>query len=1640
MPAVQKYVSSKAADYLETKIGTAVDIGGLYLDFPNGVSIEKLYLENQQSDTLLYTEEFDVSIDYFALFHGEIEISEVNLSNSFSNIEVNEDSTFSFDYILQAFANDSGQVEEVDTAASSSTSIDIGFVNLNNVRFNYKSAPDGLNMALDIGSLLVDVEEFNLEDQVFLAKEIQLKNTSANVDILKLVENDNSVESATNMIVGSELLVLDHVNFSFNDLPTELHFKTNIGLLEVSAEPISLNDQIVNLNSIKLKNSIVDFKTKSIIKQEDSDRPEMKGKPWKVSLAELLTDSLIFIYDDNAFQHTPKQVDFSHLKVNLQKLAATDIYFNGADDLAGSISALNASEKSGFKMTNTSVGFKITEKSITVMPFQLATNNSYINVPTELNFNDLASLSENINNLAVNLDFNASKIGMADLKFFAPEVLDSLPFKGLANQVFTINGNIKGKVDDIIFNQLSIKNQRSTSFKLNGKVNGLPEVDQLGFNLNRINLNTTAKDLRFILGAEYIPQSINLPKSINLMASANGGANSLTTQINLKTTLGNLTAKGSAKNITDTLNATYNFMVDMPYFKVGELINDSTIGGLGFAGNIKGKGLTAKDINLSLDAKVKDIEYLSYQYEDLEINGNYNHETFKGDLAMNDSNLIFTFKGVARFDSLLPKFDFAFNLGGVDLQHLGFTEEDLRIRGRFDVNIEGSNLDNLNGGLDIRDVLIIKNENQYPIDSLLFLSVIDTSKTDISVKSNLFDASLQGKIKLSELGSTFQNHFNQYLGFSNTDSNAASQNFKFEVKLYDPDLLTEVILPDLGHFETGDINGEFDSKTSKFDFNLYFSSIQYANVLVDSLSFISNSTAERMEANLLIKKIGYDTLALENISFTNTLANDSLVSFLSLQEDSMSCQFQLAGSLTKFEEDYKFKFLEDEQIIDFENWKVDPKNEIFIGNTTTFNNLIFSNKKQKISLQSEGDYLNFSAKDFELENIFNLIQRSNQLTTDFSLILKEATDQAKLQSDSLGKDSTTAFLTGIFNADAKIPQTEDGLLSGTTEITQIEVNGISIGNLFVEANSTKINTNLKANLKGNGNSLAVSGYLTDNGFDFTFDIEKFKLKTIEAFSNKQLKRSSGYLAGTGNFASQGETTTVDGALNFKDIKFRSTYLGEEYHFLDERITFNKNQLQFERFTVLDSADRPFKISGNLFIDDLTNPRFDLKVNSKNFQFLNTNKNSDNDLFYGTVFITSDITVKGTAEKPIINANVKLNEGTDITFVVPNSEAATVNSDGIVKFVDRNNNLPALLTEEKNNDTIRTDFRGVDLTAFLEIDDKTKMTMVVDPVTGDRLLIRGGGKIKTNVDIAGNISMNGVYEIKEGNYELRLYNLVRRKFELVPGSKLIWNGDPLKAKMDINGSYIAKAAPINLLGSQVSNLNQAEISQYNKKLPFEVILMIGGELMKPEISFKLDLPNEEKGALGGSVLAKLTEINNDDSELNKQVFALIVLKRFIAQDPFASGGSGSNTARQSVSQLLNQQLNNLTDKYIKGVEIELNVDSYENFNANGEAQGQTDLNVALSKEFLDDRVKVRLNGDFGVENQSNNTGGIAGDISVEYKITEDGTYRIKLYRDNKFAGFIEGQLIETGVSLIFNKEYELFKNLFKKPDNVEVEDE
>jgi hypothetical protein len=129
--------------------------------------------------------------------------------------------------------------------------------------------------------------------------------------------------------------------------------------------------------------------------------------------------------------------------------------------------------------------------------------------------------------------------------------------------------------------------------------------------------------------------------------------------------------------------------------------------------------------------------------------------------------------------------------------------------------------------------------------------------------------------------------------------------------------------------------------------------------------------------------------------------------------------------------------------------------------------------------------------------------------------------------------------------------------------------------------------------------------------------------------------------------------------------------------------------------------------------------------------------------------------------------------------------------------------------------------------------------------------------------------------------------------------------------------------------------------------------------------------------------------------------------------------------------LTGQLNNLASDLIKGVELDFNLNSEEDY-LTGNAQTRTDLNVGISKMLFDDRLKITIGSNFEVEGNTRpgeKASNIAGDISLDYQLSKDGRYFARVYRKNQYQATLQGQFVETGIGFIINMSYNRFRELF-----------
>jgi hypothetical protein len=359
---------------------------------------------------------------------------------------------------------------------------------------------------------------------------------------------------------------------------------------------------------------------------------------------------------------------------------------------------------------------------------------------------------------------------------------------------------------------------------------------------------------------------------------------------------------------------------------------------------------------------------------------------------------------------------------------------------------------------------------------------------------------------------------------------------------------------------------------------------------------------------------------------------------------------------------------------------------------------------------------------------------------------------------------------------------------------------------------------------------------------------------------------------------------------------------------------------------------------------------------------------------------------------------------------------------------------------KQYDSLNTStVTGMDIALNIHVNKEAIFNIIIDAANGDFLNTQGEAELSAGVDPSGKITLTGNYTLEKGYYQLS-FNLLKRKFEIAQGSMITWTGEPTTAKLDVHATYIANTAPIDLVESQLEASSAAIKNTYMQKLPFQVRLNLTGELMKPQVAFDIVLPENKNYGVANDVVAtvqyKLLQLREDPGETNKQVFSLLLLNRFVGENPFKSESGGFNAGtyvRQSASRLLTNQLNSLAEGLINGVDVNFDVTSTEDYTT-GSMRNKTNLDLNVSKRLLNDRLKISVGSNFeleGPQNSNQQSNNVAGDVAVDYQLSRNGRYLIRVFRKNDYEGEIDGYVIETGVSFIISVDYNRFREIFQR---------
>ncbi|MCC5938039.1 MAG: translocation/assembly module TamB domain-containing protein [Lunatimonas sp.] len=1376
----------------------------------------------------------------------------------------------------------------------------------------------------------------------------------------------------------------------------------NPGLDEVSLKQgnvhliTHLGDDQLNIN-VFLERLGQIFKTST----SKTDKKAIKFVIDAISLEKTSLD--IFDYNVQLLANT---FDYSRLRFR-NLVAIADNFWVHSDTVAFDLKYLQGTEAtSGIPVQQLRTEFTYSSTGMELANLYLRSNQTQIKDYLRFSYDSPRSLRNFTEEVRISANLDEAVLHLPDLEYF------SATFPDVDDLVY-LSGEVHGTVQELLSEQLLLRfGERSALF---GKfsIRGLPEISETYFNLSLVNSTLISADLKPYV-SPAAQKELDKFRDIRFDSDFSGLLSEFTASGDFRTRIGTFRGRVNFR-YTDDNTPYYQGNLEAVNLDIGILLEDRQLfQKASFRGNFKGSGLTAESALIELDANFRNLGINNYNYSGITTNATFGKELFTGQLKIKDPNLVMDVDGTLDLRNQKDSANLILKLDTAFLQELNITKNNLFLSGSFELDTKGIELDNIEGVTRFRDVLISYEGRDLFLDYFLFQSLFTDESRVISLNSDLLVAGISGKFQVAELVTDVQELWEDYLNIVTNEPTkkrlpGASDDYYIDIymDLRDPNPIINLLEPSLYISHQTSLEGAFYQTAENTVFNffaaidtIYFNGNYFFDNNIDFNTAKRKNSSDVLAAFYLYSKrqqlgssLTFHNLATEAIWSESTI--DLRVGLDQLATDS----YLRINSEIKLEPGNTMITLEPSDIKLLDNyWEFVTDNSIYLRNDeVAFNNVKLFHEDQYISANGKINANPSESLDIKINDL------SLDFLNSFGLMRYEGVaNGALILTEYQRKDGSEGYL----------------------NIRDIHLNDFLIGDIdasaFFEDESIYVQID---NFRENKKSIEVRGTVGDfdNELNLVAIFEETNLAIAEPFLQGLLSDLSGTASGRLKVEGTLGKPEVTGQGTLSAGRFLFNYLNTQY-LADGEVLFDPNEISFRAVTLRDINNNRATLSGGLTHDNFSNFIVDVNASLTNMQVLNTTL-ANNELFYGTAFATGTVAVFGAFNNLEITANATSQPNTRI-FIPLSSSDAQVQED-FITFINVYDTTAHAGTGSRGQNSA---ISNLNLNLNLDLNPNAYLEIQIDPRTGENIQGRGRGVLNLNVDTQGNFNMTGTYEIVDALYNFSLYNIINKRFVIEPGGRITWFGDPYQGNMNIRASYEENVSMIGLQNNP--NASEFETAELKRRYPVKVIMNLEGQLLSPDIGFAFDFSAFPEGSeLQTTISAFQNRLANDEQEKNRQVFSLIMLRRFSPPGQFSGAGIGFS----NLSQLVSSQLNSLIAQVDQNLEIDFDLTALDET-----ALETFQLRVAYT--FLDGRLRVTRDGGFTDLQGNADFNTIAGDWQAEYLLTEDGRYRVRVYNRNNFntltALAINNRAPNTyGVSvsqnLLFSSFRELFQNLSRR---------
>ena len=261
---------------------------------------------------------------------------------------------------------------------------------------------------------------------------------------------------------------------------------------------------------------------------------------------------------------------------------------------------------------------------------------------------------------------------------------------------------------------------------------------------------------------------------------------------------------------------------------------------------------------------------------------------------------------------------------------------------------------------------------------------------------------------------------------------------------------------------------------------------------------------------------------------------------------------------------------------------------------------------------------------------------------------------------------------------------------------------------------------------------------------------------------------------------------------------------------------------------------------------------------------------------------------------------------------------------------------------------------------------------------------------------GSLELGGRVNVDDGfiRYSPKAYPIM--PFHVDSGSHVSFHGPIGKTKLNVSASQKVKA-------DVESN------GEDTRRVDFRTGVRVNGEVDSigiKSIGFFLEAPEDE------AITRELASV--DEGTREGLAATLLATGMYVGESNVAAQREG-----YALSSIINSRINAAMANSKVGKFMEVDFSSAQTTRATGKTN---DMNIAISKSFFKDKLRVTIGSTITDNPDVNKTQGLFSSLTADYKLTKDGNVLLRVFSQRDYNNILEGELNKSGIGVRATKDW------------------